>query len=152
MKVAALITFTPGTVISRRISGERSASVAIRCSIAAISDSQKSSWRRQPSTVSCSSAGSSSDSSQRRPLTPKRSETAGFLTSLRISAAWISFFALVRTDQQLAAALKAPAHRPGLLVGHPDRSQRSRRQELRQGAGVEAVGLRPGRADAGVGG
>ena len=97
MKVAAVITLTPGSVIRRRISAERSASAAIRRSICAISDSQKSSWRMQPSTVSRSQAGSSTSASQRRPLRPKRSLKEGFAISRRISAAWISFLALVLT-------------------------------------------------------
>jgi hypothetical protein len=44
--------FIPGIVIRRRISAEASASLAMTRSIAAISRSQKSSWRRQPSAVS----------------------------------------------------------------------------------------------------
>ena len=48
------------------------------------------------STVSRSSSASSSPASQRRPLTPNRSETGGRPTSWRISTAWISFFARER--------------------------------------------------------
>jgi hypothetical protein len=42
MNVAAQITLTPGTVISRAISGESRASVAIWRSTAAISESRNS--------------------------------------------------------------------------------------------------------------
>jgi hypothetical protein len=50
----------------------------------------------QPSTVSRSSSASSSSASQRRPLTPNRSETGGWATSWRINTAWTSFFARER--------------------------------------------------------
>ena len=92
-KLAAVITFTPGTVISRRASVDSSAAWAITRSSSESSRSRKSIWRRQPPTVSRSSSGSSSCSSQRRPARPNRSETWGFGTSRRISAAWTSFFA-----------------------------------------------------------
>ena len=52
MNVAATITLTPGTVISRLTSGQDSASAAISCSTSAISASRKSTWRTAESTVS----------------------------------------------------------------------------------------------------
>ena len=60
MKLAAQITLTPGTVISRLISADRSASEAIWRSTVAISESRNSMWRRHASIVSDSSSGRSS--------------------------------------------------------------------------------------------
>jgi hypothetical protein len=94
--VAAVITFTPGTLISRLTSTEPSASSATTRSSSAISRSRKSIWRRQPSTVSRSSTGNSKAQSQRRPANPNRSLTPGFVIKRRISAAWTSFLARVR--------------------------------------------------------
>ena len=51
---------------------------------------------------------------------------------------------------QLAAALKAPAHHLGGAVGHPDRLELARGEEPRQRTRVEPVGLRPRGADRGV--
>ena len=59
MNVAATITLTPGTVISRLTSGQDSASAAISASTAAISESRNSTWRMAASTVSRSGIGSS---------------------------------------------------------------------------------------------
>lgn len=57
MKVAAVWTLTPGTLISRSTSGQASACLAISRSNAATSASRKSTWRRQPSSVNRSSTG-----------------------------------------------------------------------------------------------
>jgi hypothetical protein len=73
IKVAAVCTLTPGTLINRKTSGQASACLAISASRAPISASRKSTWRRQPSSVRRSSAGSSSVASQRRPPVPKAS-------------------------------------------------------------------------------
>jgi hypothetical protein len=83
----AVTALTPGIVSSRRISAEASASEAIAWSTNPISSSRTSMWRRQPSTVSRSSAGSSSRASQARPRTPKTSLIGGLPTSRRISTA-----------------------------------------------------------------
>jgi hypothetical protein len=101
-KVAAVITLTPGTVISRFASAESSAWLAITRSTPAISASRKSTWRRALSTVSRSSSGSSSSSSQRRPSRPNRSATFGFAIRRRTSVAWTSFFARVRARTSCA--------------------------------------------------
>jgi len=93
IKLAATITLTPGTVISRRISTEASASRAISRSTCAISVSRNSIWRMPASTVSRSSTGSSSSPSQRRPLTPNRSANGARPIRQRINTAWISFLA-----------------------------------------------------------
>src|SRR5829696_2678373 len=76
-KVAAETRFTPGTLISRRISSDPSADRASERSSASTSRSRKSTWRRQPSTVSRSSTGSSSAESHARPRTPKASLIGG---------------------------------------------------------------------------
>ena len=97
-KVAATIRFTPGTVISRRASGQLSASCAITRSTDATSPSRKSIWRRPLSSVSRSSIGSSSSASHARPFLPNRSLTSGRPFSRRIKIAWISFFTRVRAS------------------------------------------------------
>ena len=101
-KVAATITFTPGTVISRLISGDSSAALAINRSTSSISRSRKSTWRSAESTVSRSSSGRPSSVSQARPLTPKRSENGARPTRQRISTAWIWFFARERAETSWA--------------------------------------------------
>jgi hypothetical protein len=96
MNVAAQITFTPGTVISRLISADSSASLAISRSTEAISVSRNSIWRSAESTDSRSSAGSSSSASQPRPFLPNRSANGARPTRQRIRVAWIWFFARAR--------------------------------------------------------
>src|SRR5437764_1952595 len=96
MNEAAQIRFTPGTVISRRISGQDSACCAISFSTAAISASRNSTWRMPASTDSRSSNGSSRVASHWRPLTPNRSEHGGLACSRRCRHAWISFLARER--------------------------------------------------------
>jgi hypothetical protein len=66
-KVVAAISFTPGTVISRRAWGQVSASCAITRSTAATSPSRKSICRGPLSRVSRSSIGSFSSPSHARP-------------------------------------------------------------------------------------
>ena len=96
MNVLAVITLTPGTVISRRTSRDLSASRAIARSSAVTLASRKSTCRRHPATVSRSSSGNSSSASQRRPRTPNTSLTGGRPLSRRINTEWISFLARVR--------------------------------------------------------
>ena len=79
--------FTPGTVISRRISGHDSACWAITFSTAAISASRNSTWRIAASTDSRSSNGSYKPASHWRPLTPNRSEHGGLACSRRCNDA-----------------------------------------------------------------
>jgi hypothetical protein len=57
MKLAATITFTPGTLIKRLISAESRAAPAIRRSLSEISESKNSIWRIAALTVSDSSGG-----------------------------------------------------------------------------------------------
>src|SRR5215211_618539 len=148
--VAAQITLTPGTVISRLIWGDSSASVAIKRSTASISESRNSIWRSAASTVSRSSVTKSSARSHSRPFLPNTSLNGDRPTSWRMSRAKNEIHAVLM--RQLAATLQAPPHHPGALIGHPDRVELARGEQLRQGAGVEAVGLRSRLADPGVGG
>ena len=96
MNVAATITLTPGTVISRLTSGQDSASAAISFSTCAISLSRKLTWRMAESTVSRSVSASCCSASHARPLTPNRSDAGGRSFRQRIKTAWISFLARER--------------------------------------------------------
>src|SRR5215218_8620864 len=147
--VAAQITLTPGTVISRRSSGDSSPWRAISRSTTAISESRNSTWRRHAATVSASSSGSSSARSQARPLTPNRSDTGGRPTSRRTSTAWTSFLARAH---QLLASRQPPAQHARPLIRRPHGVELAGRQQPRQRPRVEAVGLRPGLANTGIGG
>ena len=102
MNVAATITLTPGTVISRLTSGQDSASAAISRSTCAISLSRKLTWRMAESTVSRSVSASCCSASQARPLTPNRSDAGGRSFKQRINTAWISFFARERARTSCA--------------------------------------------------
>ena len=51
---------------------------------------------------------------------------------------------------ELRPARQSAPHRADPLVGHPDRVELPRPEQLRERAGVEAVSLRPRLADAGV--
>ena len=66
-KVAAPITFTPGTVIGRPISGDASASAATDRSPSAIPRSRNSTRGGHAAIVSCSSSGGSSPEGHPRP-------------------------------------------------------------------------------------
>ena len=141
MKVAAVCTLTPGTVISRSTSGQASACLAISRSSAAISTSRKSTWRRQPSSVSRSSSGSSSPASQRRPPLPKASVTGGRSHRLRASTPCASFFARVRArtirSRRLVSRRSARVRSSGVqtVVEQPGDEQ------PRQRPRVQAIGL-----------
>lgn len=76
VKVVAVMTLTTGTLISRRTSGERLASIAIARSSASISLVRKSTCRSPAVTASRSSVGSSMAVSQARPALPNRSSSA----------------------------------------------------------------------------
>ena len=87
MKVAATITLTPGTVISRLTCGHDNASAAISFSTSAISVSRKVTWRMAESTVSRSVSASCCSASHARPLTPNRSDAGGRSFKQRINTA-----------------------------------------------------------------
>ena len=150
MNVAATITLTPGTVISRLTSGQASASAAISASTAAISVSRKSTWRRQPSTVSRSASAAPAPASQRLPLTPNRSDAGGRPLRQRIEHRVHLVLGARARPHELPAAREPAPHRADALVGHPDPVELPCPEQLRQRARVEAVGLRPRLADAGV--
>jgi hypothetical protein len=97
-KVAAAITFTPGTVSSRLASGQLSICLATVRSTCSISASRKSICRSADPKVSASSTARRCRgcSSQRRPFFPKMSEHGGLPCSVRINTACTSFFARVR--------------------------------------------------------
>ena len=151
MNVAAQITLTPGTVINRLISGDSRASVAI-------------------SALDCLDLGVEeldlADSGLDRlalffgelqPCEPGTSLLAERVGERGASdqAAHQDRLDLVLSPRsgpdQLASTLKPPAHHLRFAVGHPDRVERPGREQACQGAGVEAVGLRPGLADPGIG-
>src|SRR5665811_2108959 len=86
------------------------------------SPSRKAMVRRQLSSVSRSSAGSTRSASQRRPAAPKRSVADGAPTRLRMRAAWTSFLRrlrapLVRARSRLKNEVQAALMRN--LVGAP---------------------------------
>jgi hypothetical protein len=68
MNVAATITLTPGTVISRLTGGQDSASAAISRSTCAISLSRNSTWRTAESTVSRSVSATATHGTPQRAL------------------------------------------------------------------------------------
>lgn len=143
MKVTAVCMLTPGTVMSRRTSGEARELSARATSILVIYSCGKSIWRRQPATVS----GSLRTASQARPPTPKRSVAGERPSRQRESTAWTSFLALVRWRTRAARAGHPPAQRLGGRVGDPDRVEHARVQQAGERTGVEAVRLDPGMGD-----
>ena len=150
MNVAAQIRFTPGTVISRRISGHPSACWAISRSTAAISVSRNSMWRIPASTDSRSSSGSSRPASHRRPLTPNRSEHGGLPCRRRCSTAWISFFARERECTSCSRRASRRRNTRQRSSGIHTDSSSPDHNSLRQRARVQPVGLRARLRDPGV--
>ena len=150
MNVAATMTLTPGTVISRLISGQDSASAAMSCSTAAISVSRKSIWR---------SARVDGLALLGRQLLLGQPAAALDAEQVRRGRAALQAAHQHRVDlvlgpraraNQLRAPRQAAAHRPDALVRDPDAIELSGPQQLGQRLRVEAVGLRAGLADAGV--
>jgi len=150
MNVAATITLTPGTVISRLTSGQDSASAAISASTAAnlcveeVDLAQRCVGRlallerqlellQPPAALDAEQVGDG-----RLALQPPDEHRVDLVLRARAG-----------THELRSAGEPAP-HRPHALVGHPDRIERACCQELCQGAGVEAVGLRARLANAGV--
>jgi hypothetical protein len=103
-----------GTVISRLICGDWSASVAISRSTWQISESRNSMWRSPALTVSSSSSGSSSDLSHCRPLTPNRSDAGARPFSRRIKTACSSFL----TRERALTSCSRRARRRRILAIH----------------------------------
>ena len=150
MNVAATMTLTPGTVISRLTSGQDSASAAMSCSTAAISVSRKSTWR---------SAGVDGLALADRQLLLGQPAAALDAEQVRGGRAVLQaahqhrvdlvLGARARADELRAAREPAP-HRADALVRRPDAVELAGPQQLGQRPGVEAVGLRSRLADAGV--
>ena len=141
MNVVAVIRLTPGTVIRRLTASEPSACSAIPRSRIAISPSRKSIWRRHPSTVSRSSAGSSSSASHTRPPRPNASLIGGRPLSVRISTAWTSFLQRVRC--RTSCARRARRRRSARVgsSGSQQPLQQPGGEQPRQRARVATVGL-----------
>jgi hypothetical protein len=152
-KVAAAITFTPGTVISRRASGQLSASCASNAIHGRDLGVEKSIWRRPLSSVSRSSIGSSSSADRARPALPTRSLTSGRPLSRLIKSAWISFFTRVRAstswDRRASRRRITLVRSSGIhtLSSDPAANSSARGQQLGQRPRVQAIGLRPGVTD-----
>ena len=144
MNVAAQITLTPGTVISRLISAEHSASRAIWRSTAAISASRNSTWRMHPATVSASSTGSSSSP---QPLAPLDAEQVSHRRAAHQPAHEHGVDLVLRPRpcaHQLLAPRQAPAQHPAALIRRSTpRRARPPHSSLRQRPRVQPVGLRP---------
>jgi hypothetical protein len=148
--VAAQITFTPGTVINRRASAERSAAPAISRSTAAISRSRELDVAQR--------------AVERLRLLHRQLQLAKPLATLDPEQVRHRRAALQAPHQhrvdlvlgarprphQLLTPRQPPAHHPAGRVGHPHRIELARRQQPRQRARVEPVGLRPRPADARV--
>ena len=151
MNVAATITLTPGdghqpldlrpATAPRPRSAARPRRSRRRGSRPGASRSRRSRARTN---------GSSCSASQRRPLTPNRSDAGGRSFRQRINTAWISFFARERARTSCDAPREPPAHRADPLIRRPDAIELTRPEQLRQRPGVEAIGLRPRLADPGV--
>ena len=148
MNVVAVIRLTPGTVIRRliacraeRVLGDR------RVRGSAISASRKSIWRRHPSTVSRSSAGSSSSASHTRPPRPKTSLIGGRPLSVAHQHRVDLVLGARALAHQLRAARQTPAQRPRRLIRQPAAVQQPGGQQPRERARVAAVGLDLGLGD-----
>ena len=150
-KLAATITFTPGTPISRRISADSSASWRSAARPRRSLLSRNSIWRIALSTrLALLAAPARSSASHSRPLTPNRSLKRRAADELAHQHRVDLVLGAAARPHQLSAPRQAPAHHPRLPVRHPDRVQRPGRQQPRQRPGIQAVGLRPGLADPGV--
>ena len=150
MNVAATITLTPGTVISRLTSGQLSASAAMTCSTAAISPSRKSTWRHRrvdglaldDRQLLLGQPGAALDTEQIR----RRRAVLQTAHQRRVDL-------VLRArpgPHELLAARQPPAHRADPLVGRPHRVELTGPQQLGQRTGVQPVGLRARLPDPGV--
>ena len=140
--VAATITLTPGTVISRLTCGEleRVAGdlpldlcdlLVEELDLAQTAVDGLALLDRQLDLAQPLAAGQAEQVADRR-LLDQPPHQHGVALVLRARA----------RPHQLAAPRQPPAQRPRLLVGHPQPVQRPRGQQLRQRPGVEPVGLR----------
>ncbi len=150
MNVAATITLTPGTVISRLTSGQDSASAAISFSTSAISASRN---------VDLAHGGVDGLALGDRQLLVGQPAAALDAEQIRRRRAVLQAAHQHRVDlvlrpraspDELRAAREPAAHRADALVGRPHPIELARPQQPGQRARVETIGLRPGLADAGV--
>ena len=152
MNVLAAITLTPGTVISRRTSGQRSASRGDR----AVDLRRPRRRGSRPGAGPRRASRARRRAARARPatrgrFTPNRSLTGGRPFRPRISTAWISFFARVRARDQLRRAAPAAGASPASARrASTPRPASPAASSLASVARVEAVGLRPRLADPGV--
>src|SRR3954469_18712198 len=144
--VAAVVASAPGIVSRRRMSPEASTCPAIAPSMTASSSLRKSIWRRQPSRVWRSSAGSSSVAIHWRPALPNRSLTSGRAIRLRTRTADLVLGPRALADE-LGPARGEPPQRARGLTRDPHLREQIRGQQLGQGAGIDAVVLDLGVAD-----
>ena len=140
--VAATITFTPGTVISRLTCGEVKASrgdllldlgdlLVEELDLAQTAVDGLALLDRQLDLAQPFAAGEAEQVADRR-LRDQPPHQHGVALVLRARAG----------PDQLAAPREPPPQRPRLLVGHPQPVQRPGGQQLRQRASVEPIGLR----------
>ena len=118
MKVAATVTLTPGTLISRSTCGQDSVSTAMSRSTAAISVSRKSTWR-SPRRRSALADRQLLFAQPRRPLTPNRSTWARGPSGTHQHRVDLVLDPRARANQ-LRAPREAATHRPDALVRGPD--------------------------------
>jgi hypothetical protein len=146
MNVAATITLTPGTVISRLTSGHDSASAAISRSTADL----------RVEEVDLADGGVDRLALGQRLLLLGQPAAALDAEQVRRRRAVLQAAHQHRVDLVLAARARAhelrparesPAHRADPLIWRPHAVELSRPQQLRQRPRIEAIGLRPGLPD-----
>ena len=151
MNVAAQITFTPGTVISRLISAERSASAQIRRSTASISESRKSDLAQGRVDRLALLGGQVERGQPAPPLGPEGLSERGAAHQAAHQRRMDLVLGPRPGADQLGPAPETPAHHLRFAVGHPDPVELAGGQQPGQRADVEPVGLRPRAANPGVG-
>jgi hypothetical protein len=150
MNVAAQIRFTPGTVISRRISGQLSACRAIRRSTAAISESRNSIWR-MPGVDGLALLDRELERGEPlAALDPEQVRARRFALQAALQhGVDLVLRARARVHELLAPRQPATQHATA-LVRHPHRLQLARPQQPRQRARIQPIGLRARPRDPGV--
>ena len=150
MNVAATITLTPGTVISRLTSGHDSASAAISrstCGDLAVEELDLAHGRvdglalgERQLLLGQPAAALDAEQIRRRRAVLQAAHQHRVDLVLRARA----------RPHELRPAREPPAHRADALIGRPHPVELARPQQLRQRARVEAIGLRARLADPGV--
>src|SRR5919106_4214745 len=140
MNVAAVVTLTPGMVMSRWMSSVSRAWTAMSRSTSASSAFKKSTCRRQASTVWRSSMVSSSCDSHLRLFLPKRSVAGGALEVAVHNRVDLVLGLGALLDELSSSRDAAPQH-SGRLVAGPHLREKARGEKLDQRASVDLVGL-----------